>query len=408
MGQLHSRRHRFCPIDILSDDALLAIFAYLPIPDKVKAERVCQKWKDLLRHPSVWRAIDFTQISHYLKPMYYADKQAAVLHFLQQYAGLFTKQVRLQNFASNNILQFLHSHCTQLEGIALFLHAGHTDVNLDLLSDNLTSVDLRLPISGGNGTPVGKFGEKQFNYLLHLNLHGVQITDVLCSSLSHSESLRYLMLYHCVFKSQSGSKFAALVSQLRQLNKLVLAYCWFASTQQLEEILHNVADNCCKLETFDFRFPYVPAGDDPQDIADHEIASLNFDYFLQSSVQMDRLFSVSLSGISSMTSERFTLFLQQHSGIQTLELSSCHDVDDDILYSIATNLTRLKSFQLRWCDSVTNIGLKYLAHHSSLQNLSLACNGITGKAVLTTVCTLTNIRFLSLSKVHGYKNAQPL
>ena len=366
--------------------------------------RVCQKWKYLLQHPSVWRVIDFTQLNHYLKPMYYTDKQAAVLHFLQQYAGLSTKQVRLQNFASNDILKFLNSNCSQLEGIVLFLHAGHTDVNLALLSDNLTSIDLRLPISGGNGTPVGKFAEKQFKYLLHLNLHGVQITDVLCTSLGHSRSLRYLMLYHCVFQHQCGSTFASLISNLTQLNKLVLAYCWFASIHQLEEILLNIADDCCKLETFDFRFPYVPGGSgDPHEVSYHEIASLNFDNFLGTSVQMDCLCSMSLSGVSNISSSSFAEFVQHHSGIQTLELSSCRDVDDDFLYSIATSLTKLKSFQLRWCDSVTNIGLKYLAHHGSLQKLSIACNGITGKAVLTTVCTLTNIRFLSLSKVHGYQ-----
>ena len=258
---------------------------------------------------------------------------------------------------------FCRHTCTHLEGITLFLHAGHTEVDLTLLSDNLISIDLRLPISNGYGTSVGRFATKQFHRLQYLNLYGVQITDELCNSLLYSRNLCYLVLYHCAFQSDVASTFATLIQQLRQISKLALAYCWFSSTGQLQEILNNITEDCCNLESFDFRFPYVPAGDNRQE----EIACPDFDRFFKLRVQMDLLVRMNLAGISGMSSAGFDMFLQRHSNLQTLELSSCSEVDDSFLYSIATYLSNLKSFKLRWCDNVTNLGIKFLAYHHNLR-----------------------------------------
>lgn len=347
----------------------------------------------------MWRTIDLSQLSKYLKTLSLEDKKIAVLTFLQKYASHSTKRVTLLGFATNDILRFLRTHCVKLEGILLYKHSGCEDLDLALLSSNLKYIGLRLPICSGNGTDVGQFaGEKPFYNVHLLNLHGVQITQVLCNRLMLSESLSHLMLFHCAFHEGSERHFMNLINKLNFLGTIILAYCWFSSVAQIETILSHIACNCIQLNHFDFRFPYALIDADA-----HEIAKLNFDVFLESMDEMAPLRIVSLTGITSMTASGFEVFLQQHNNIEILELSLCSDIDDDFIYSIATNLKQLKSLQLSGCDSITNVGLKFLAHHPKLDTLKLACGGITGKAIQYTVGTLPKIRCVSMTKVHGYK-----
>ncbi|KAL0278974.1 UNVERIFIED_CONTAM: hypothetical protein PYX00_000632 [Menopon gallinae] len=64
--------------------------------------------------------------------------------------------------------------------------------------------------------------------------------------------------------------------------------------------------------------------------------------------------------------------------LEYLGLQDCQRLSDEALRHVAIGLTGLKSINLSFCVSITDVGLKYLAKMSSLRELNLrACDNIT-------------------------------
>ena len=47
----------------MPDDLWLCIFSHLPLEDRIRISRVCTRWHDVCRDPSLWRVLDFSLCS---------------------------------------------------------------------------------------------------------------------------------------------------------------------------------------------------------------------------------------------------------------------------------------------------------------------------------------------------------
>ncbi|XP_072015255.1 uncharacterized protein [Amphiura filiformis] len=134
MGQVITSSSE-CHIDILTDDALIIIFSFLTLYERLMVMRVSKRCHRILSNPQVWTHVDFWQqqqltrmtrkrlkSSQYIKPwMFPADKES-VLDFLKKYTSGSLKSIYLK-VVSNDILTHLKKNCSNLEIIS-FLSAN--------------------------------------------------------------------------------------------------------------------------------------------------------------------------------------------------------------------------------------------------------------------------------------------
>ncbi|XP_072039511.1 uncharacterized protein [Amphiura filiformis] len=400
MGQTGSY-YRPTSINDLTDDDLLKIFSYLNLKDKILSTRVCKRWRDLLKHPSIWKRIDVTaykRLAHKTLWSNAAELQQVLqkhetiaLEFLETYAGHSTTSINLGELVNNDILIHLRESCPNLVHIKLTkLVAKHPNIKLSLLPRNLRVINLRLisfrekHMQARISSHMRDFVVEPFLFLHHLSLDGATISCALSKQLSLSTKLSTLRLQSCVLRPSMTEDFEILTTQLNNLTQLDLAFCRFYTEEVLEVVLRCIAINLTSLRYCGFHC-LLPS------------PHRKFDEFLKFISPDGSLVRLHLSGMQGITPRVFSEFTQRNQNLEILHLRFCKTINDESVVSIATNLQHLKELKLSGCRDISKHGYRQLAHHPSLQVLEIAEMNIALEAILFVARSLPCLIHLSLS-----------
>ncbi|XP_072016206.1 uncharacterized protein [Amphiura filiformis] len=128
MGQVVTSSSE-CHIDALTDDALIIIFSFLTLYERLMVMRVSKRCHSILSNPQVWTHVDFWQQQQMTKPRkklrasrnsktwMFPNNKESVLDFLKKYTGGSLKSIYLK-VVSNDILTHLQKHCGNLETVS--------------------------------------------------------------------------------------------------------------------------------------------------------------------------------------------------------------------------------------------------------------------------------------------------
>lgn len=358
-------------------------------------QRVCHRWNYLMKTGCLWKFIDLGLLLPCFRHRFFPQKQSLTLTFLETYGGYATKEIHLLDFANNDILQCVQDRCPNLEVIVLTLRLHHPKLDFSLLSSNLVSIDLRLPITGssGEGTAISCFAEKPFSKLQYMFLQGAKITEGLFRRLRYSRGLVHLRLHHCACLTEYN--FQAMLKRLTLIEDLQLISCRFPSVDILEEILQIIANTFVNLQSFHFSSPYI--------LGDIHFAQLDLDDFLETISQHGKLRRIRLTSIFGFSSNAFTIFAKRLPHLSELCLALCPDVTDEIVTTIATELVELEILELR-CRFISDNGLKMLSYHPKVKTLNIADTpNFSISTIIETVATLPEITHLTMSRMKGHK-----
>ncbi len=363
--------------------------------------RVCKRWRDLLKHPSIWRHIDVTAYKRLAHKTLWSNAaelqqvlhkhEAVALEFLEAYAGHAVTSINLGELVNNDILIYLRESCPNLIHIKLTkLVAKHPNIKLSLLPRHLQVINLRLisfrekHMQARISSHMRDFVVDPFLYLRHLSLDGATISCALSKQLSLSTQLSTLKLQSCVLRPSMTEDFEILTTKLKNLNTLDLAFCRFYTELVLEVVLRSIAINltslrCCGLHCL------LPS------------PHRNFDEFLKFISPGGSLVRLHLSGMQGITPQVFREFTLRNQNIENLHLRFCKTVNDESVASIAANLQQLKELKLSGCKEISKHGFRQLTSHPNLQVLEIAEMNIPLEAILYVVRSLPCISHLSLS-----------
>ncbi|XP_072040637.1 F-box/LRR-repeat protein 12-like [Amphiura filiformis] len=410
MGLIESR-YECSRIDVLTDDDLLKIFSYLNLREKVLFRRVCRRWAQLLKDPSIWKCIDITVLYKRLADKYLwtgeslenqqrlKEREAAALNFLQTYAGYSTRYINLGELVNNEILFYLRESCPNLSCIKLTkLISKHPNIKLTLLPCNLKVICLRLVcfrevrdrnISKKlfwvrNSSRITPFAAEPFPYLQKLCLDGATISSDLCKQLIESKELDSLKLQSCVFPTSVRKDFETLTTRLRNVKVIDLAFCRFYTKSVFDVVLRSIAANFCHLESCGLHC-FQPS------------IHVDLDEFLNFVSPTGSLKRLHLSGLQGITPGVLNKFMKRNQNIEILHLRFCNVVNDETLRSVVTNLLYLKELKLSGCKDITKNGFRQIANLSSLQVLDIAEMIVALEAILYVIRSLPCIRHVILS-----------
>ncbi|XP_072023553.1 uncharacterized protein [Amphiura filiformis] len=364
MGQVMTSSAE-CHIEILTDDALIIIFSFLTLYERLMVMRVSKRCYRILSNPQVWTHVDFWQqqqmtmprkklrASRYSKTWMFPNDQESVLDFLKKYTSGSLKSIYLK-VVSNDILSHLKEHCGNLETIS-FLSATDPLDTADLSDILFTSLNLDTALPFPEKIPLPKtvkicefsfvtWNEKQWENLMirfanctnlwRLKLDGVILTPEGCVALSDSK-----------------------VTDLSFLNTQVAG----GPDNQLNTALMPL-HNLTKMKSFIF------STDDPDET--QEQSQVNLDKFLRGiSNQWHELRRLSLIGIQALSYETFALMTLALTQLQILELHG-NTIRDENISLITKHLKKITTLKLTHGD-YTPSGIRVLGGHPSIGELYL-------------------------------------
>ncbi|XP_072014613.1 uncharacterized protein [Amphiura filiformis] len=350
MGQVVTSSSEF-HIDTLTDDALIIIFSFLTLYERLMVMRVSKRCHRILSSPQVWTHVDFWQQQQMTMPrkklrasrnnktwMFPADEEA-VLDFLKKYTSGSLKSIYLR-VVNKDILTHLKKHCGNLETISLLSTNDPPES-----ADSLDTLPEMMPLP--KTVKICEFSfvtwnQKQWENLMicfsnctnlwRLKLDGVRLTPQGCMALSDSK-----------------------VTDLSFLNTQVTG----GPDNTALMPLHNLT----KIKSFIFS----------TDAPENTQTWVNLDKFLRGiSDKWQVLRCLSLIGIQALSYETFALMTSALRQLQILELYG-NTITDENISLIAKHLKKLTTLKLT--DGIyTPIGIRVLGGHPSIGELYLLQN----------------------------------
>ena len=362
--------------------------------------RVCKRWYDLLKHPSIWKQIDVTAYKRLAEKTLWSNAielhqvlrrlEDVALEFLETYAGHSTTSVNLGELVNNDILIHLKESCPNVTHIKLTkLVAKHPNIKLSLLPRKLQVIQLRLISYPENdaeariSSHMRDFVVDPFLHLRQLTLDGATIPCEFSRQLSRSGQLSTLKLQSCIIRTSMAEDFDILTSKLPKLKQIDLAFCRFYTDDALEVVLNRIALNLTGLTSCGFHC-LQPS------------SHYKFDKFLHLISPSGSLTRLHLSGMLGITPQVFDEFAERNPNIEVLHLRFCRTINDETLLSIV-HFQHLKELKLSGLREISKNGFKLLAHHPSLQVLEIAEMNIALEAILFVVRSLSCLTHLFLS-----------
>ena len=362
---------------------------------------MCQRWHDLLKHPSIWKQIDVTAYKRLADKTLWSNAielhqvlrrhEDVALEFLETYAGHSTTSVNLGELVNNDILIHLKESCPNLTRIKLTkLVAKHPNIKLSLLPRKLQVIQLRLISFPENhaeariSSHMRDFVVDPFLHLRHLCLDGATIPCELSRQLSQSGQLSTLKLQNCIIRTSMTEDFDILTAKLANLKQIDLAFCRFYTDDALEVVLNRIALNLTGLTSCGFHC-LQPA------------SHYKFDEFLHFISPSGSLTRLHLSGMQGITPRIFYDFAERNQNIEILHLRFCRTINDETFLAIKHQFHHLKELKLSGLREISKSGFRLLAHHPSLQVLEIAEMNIALEAVLFVVRSLSCLTHLFLS-----------
>ncbi|XP_072015254.1 uncharacterized protein [Amphiura filiformis] len=364
MGQVITSSSN-CHIDILTDDALIIIFSFLTLYERLMVMRVSKRWHRILSNPQVWTHVDFWQqqqltsmtrkrlkSSRYSQTWMFPANKESVLDFLKKYTSGSLKSIYL-NVVSNDILTHLKKNCFNLEIIS-FLSANDpadtaytSDINASF--PEIMPLHKTVKVCEVSWLPIND--KKQWENLMmcfakctnlrRLILRNIRLTPEVCMALSDSKVTE--------------------LSQLSFLN-MGVAVDAFHNSSQLNTALISLY-NLTKITSFRM------ITDDPNNSQNW----LNLDRFLCAITdKWQDLRCLSLIGIQALSCQTFALMTLALSQLQILELHG-KTITDENISLIAKHLNKLITLKLT-DGSYTPIGIRMLDGHPAIEKLYLLEN----------------------------------
>ncbi|XP_072021414.1 F-box/LRR-repeat protein 12-like [Amphiura filiformis] len=395
MGQVKSRRSGLtkstpnddpaCIINILIDDVLFKIFSLLTISEKLTASRTCKRWHSLIKDPHVWQTVDFWN-GYNLDSPYQSEQDEAkyikqltntTMRILQSYTDSSLRVVYLR--ASNRaVMRYLTKKCPNLQTLSFLSPDQHTpySCNKDIIK-YFPKIDFALPL---------QLEKLQLSFVANRNctydddyptreLRMVsirQFRDTVIPRILQCQNLRHLTLYKC--NEISPEDVEILTSGLPKLQELCLLYFTtssFATRDHaqpavLEEILRIIVDNLPDLTSLHI----ITAKYYMLNELTYVAGAYSIDNILQELCNRHKFTDLHVTE-ALFNPVSFATMTQALPNMTELGLYDCNCVTDEIMKIIARDLSNLEILLLNDSGPYTDIGLKALQYHPSLQSLTI-------------------------------------
>ncbi|XP_072014665.1 uncharacterized protein [Amphiura filiformis] len=355
-----------CPFDILTDDALIIIFSFLTLYERLMVMRVSKRCNQILCNPQAWTHVDFWQ-QHQIKKTklritrpkmdvwMFPDDKDTVLDFLRKYTSGSLKYIYLK-VASTKILLYLKQNCGNLETLS-FLSAyddppAMTDTSY-FLSTSLYFHD-RIPLPTTLKTCELSMDSKTQSEFSN-TMKGGKLWEYLFIRLRQCKNLRRLTLYGMILTRDSFAALSGLpMTELSCLDAIV--------TRSEEIQSSDLQNEFTKLKSFRF------STNNP----DTE-RWFNLDKFLCGIIAtLQDLKYLALAGIQPPSHETSALVITALTQLEILELSGAIVTDENIGL-ISKHLKRLATLKLT-NGEYSPSGIRVLSGHPSIEKLYLLQN----------------------------------
>ncbi|KAF7997412.1 hypothetical protein HCN44_005983 [Aphidius gifuensis] len=226
----------------LDDSCLVRILTHLPIREKVEAEKVCKRWKNISM-TKIWQNnthLDLTNGSIMLKTEF--NGQPPTLTDLQRViirCGKFLKSIKFGKFYNSAVLNIIRCNCPHLLSLELdlssYLPNDFVDVfsrmkNLEVLKIFSTFDNSAFKFFSGLGSSIrdiyldarndsGKVPSFQnFNSLRSLTMNGFYIDMKTVGDISQMKNLKNLSLRYCTIKENVQMRQIFFLKYLEKLD----------------------------------------------------------------------------------------------------------------------------------------------------------------------------------------------
>ncbi|XP_072043374.1 uncharacterized protein [Amphiura filiformis] len=395
MGQVKSRRSGLtkstviydsaCIIDILVDDILLKIFSLLTISEKLTASRTCKRWHSLIKEPHMWQTVDFWNgfnldspyQSEHDEAKYIAKLANTTMRFLQSYTDSSLRVVYLR--ASNwTVMRYLTNKCPNLQTLSFLSPDQHIpySCNKDMIK-YFSKTNFALPlqleklqlsfVANINCTFDDNYPPKEFWTISIIQFRVIVIPRIL-----QCQNLRHLTLYKC--NEISPEDVEILTSGLPKLQEICLLHFTTSSlvtrdhaqAAVVEEILRIIVNNLQDLTSLHIITAKYYRCARPMYVADE----YSIDNILQELCNRQKFTDLHVTE-ALFSPVSFATMTQALPNMTELGLYACSCVTDEIMKTIARDLSNLKMLLLNDSGPYTDTGLKALQYHPSLQSLTI-------------------------------------
>ncbi|KAK7502645.1 hypothetical protein BaRGS_00006220 [Batillaria attramentaria] len=361
------------PVPHLPPELWMRIFSFLvgssgPLPFLCRASKVCQSWREMASHPTLWHKVDLSYG--------WIKSTDQTLQWLAQHRLSQCREISLSGWknVTNNAVKELSEHCPQLESVNVSHCAKLTSVAVSALADNchsLRELDLSfIPSDGVSTQTLKKIAEQLGATLTSLNVAGNNLKGfhlALNSIMEHCTHLEMLDISNSKFSTDflmlNVEKLHVCCPSLRILR---LANCKVRGTQVSQRV-QDESPGFTKLTQLSCA---MPAGDSP----------------------------MTGGGVPDNLLQRL---VHKAGDLRLLDLRGCSSFHPDtLLASPAINLTQLylsQSSITRYSDSLEAIALKW---RHSLKVLDLAWTSPVSDHLDNAITALTQFAACPLEQLN--------
>ncbi|XP_072016412.1 uncharacterized protein [Amphiura filiformis] len=367
--------HVVCPFDMLTDDALIIIFSFLTLYERLMVMRVNKRCNRILSNPQAWAHIDFWQeqktqkswgpgrcnITRRLddKSWVFPATEKAVHDFLKKYTSGSLKSIYL-HITSKKILAHLQQTYGNLETIS-FLSADDPPEAARALAD-ITVSYIPLPHLYDN-LPVAKSIKVCEIPLYIVGFDGRGSHHKLVIRLGKYKNLRRLTITGMNPRYLKPEGWDALSHDITELNFLSTAI-------PRREYTSDFSSQLCTMLVALLKLTKVRCFRLSIDNPDNVIHYFKIDEFLCGIAdKWQDLRRLTLVGIRPPSGEIFAVMISALTQLQVLELYGQMITDENIAH-IAKHLKKLTSLKLA-DGPYTPPGFKGLRGHPSIERLYL-------------------------------------
>ncbi|XP_077603081.1 F-box and leucine-rich repeat protein 13 isoform X3 [Crocuta crocuta] len=394
-----------CDISLLPQRAVLQIFFYLSLKDKIICSQVCHSWMLMTQAGSLWNAIDFSTVKNIITDKYIVTTlQRWRLNVLRlNFHGCILRLKTLRSVSLCRNLQELNvSDCPTLTDESMrYISEGCSGVlYLNLSNTTITNRTMRLlPRHFHNLQNLSlaycrKFTDKGLRYLnlgegchklIYLDLSGcTQISVQGFRNVANScTGIMHLTINDMPTLTDNCIK--ALVERCPHITSIIfigaphISDCAFKalSTCNLRKIRFEgnkrITDACFKFidKTYpNIRHIYMA---DCKRLTDGSLKSLS---------PLKQLTVLNLANCISIGDMGVKQFLDGPVSIKIreLNLSNCIHLGDESIMKLPERCPNLNYLNLRNCEHLTDLAIEYIVHIFSLVSVDLSGTNISNEA----------------------------
>ncbi|KAF7997475.1 hypothetical protein HCN44_006046 [Aphidius gifuensis] len=225
-NKLELNKKKLSPIHRLDDDCLVKIFMYLPVQKRLEVEKVCTRWKDVIK--SAWydiKELDYLNSDDIEIELDEESLTQSELEKMLERCGRYLINLRLSDDYDSKIINVIRDNCHNLIKLKLELQTYSDDNFLWAFNDMEKLQSIKIHFSG--------------NILLnclqsiHKNIEDIQFIarDIYHQSLNYHRNFQQLL-----------SKFNCL--RYLTMNRLELSYETIKTIGQMRSLIHLDLQNC--------------------------------------------------------------------------------------------------------------------------------------------------------------------